>query len=265
MFGFFKNRRRAKLRSQPVPETWRASLSARFPLFQKLSVAAQQELLEHIHVFLAEKRFEGCGGLELTPEMKVLIAAQACVLLLRRETDYYPRLRTILVYPSSYQAKSMKQSSHGVVTEEESERLGESWTDGTVVLSWQSTWAGAADPKDGQNVVLHEFAHQLDQEDGTGDGAPILERRGCYTTWARVLGGEYEALQAAAKQGRKTVMDKYGATLPAEFFAVATECFFEKPVQLKKKHPELYAELSTYYRQDPAGLVQPPLAPASVS
>ena len=127
-----------------------------------------------------------------------------------------------------------------------------------VVLSWHDVVHGAACVRDGQNLVLHEFAHQLDQEDGSADGAPILEERSHYLAWARVLSEEYEDLQEAAEKRRKTVLDKYGATNPAEFFAVATECFFEKPRQLSRKHPELYEELKRYYRQDPLEFKPPP-------
>ena len=199
--------------------------------------------------------FEGCGGLELTDEIKVTIAAQACLLLLHRETDYYPRLITILVYPHAYVAKSIEPIGGGVVLEGETARLGEAWKDGVVVLSWDDVRQGASDLHDGHNVVLHEFAHQLDQQDGSADGAPILEHRSQYVTWARVLSDEYDQLRRDTEKGRTDVLDEYGATNPAEFFAVATECFFEKPIQLRRKHPQLYEELKAYYRQDPARLV----------
>ena len=124
-----------------------------------------------------------------------------------------------------------------------------------MVLSWDDVRQGASDLHDGHNVVLHEFAHQLDQQDGSADGAPILEDRSRYVTWAQCLSEDYEQLRRDAEQGRTNVVDKYGATNPAEFFAVATECFFEKPIQLRRKHPQLYEELKAYYRQDPALLV----------
>lgn len=250
MFGMFKRRRRERLRAQPFPREWRACLERWFPLFGRLPKADQDELQGHIQVFLAEKNFEGCRGLKLTDEMKVIIAAQACLLLLHRETDYYPRLHSILVYPSTYVAKELDYSGH-VVTAQDSERLGESWHTGAVVLAWDSARAGATGINDGQNVVFHEFAHQLDQEDGDADGAPVLAERTRYAQWARVLGGEFERLCEDAKCDRKTLLDHYGAKNPAEFFAVATECFFEKPDKLRHKHPELYQELKEFYRQDP--------------
>lgn len=220
-------------------------------MFGRLSAADQRELEGHVQVFLKEKNFEGCGGLIVTEEMKVCIAAQACVLLLHRDTDYYPGLRTILVYPSTFYVQLENSDDHVA-------RLGECWKHGAVVLAWDSVQHGAADFRDGQNVVFHEFAHQLDFEDGQADGAPVLasgnifaERHTKYTIWARVLRAEYEQLKARTGTGQKTVMDEYGATDPAEFFAVATECFFEKPRQLRRRHPELYEELKGFYKQDP--------------
>ena len=251
MFGYFKRRRRERLRAATFPHEWDQTLRRNVPLYGRLNESDRKELQGHVQVFLAEKCFEGCGGLTLTDEIKVTIAAQACLLLLHRDTDYYPRLVTILVYPSAYTAKGVESLSGGFILEGEECRLGEAWTDGVVVLSWDDVRTGASDIKDGHNVVLHEFAHQLDQEDGVADGAPVLDRRSRYFAWARVLGAEYEQLRQASRRGRKSVLDGYGATKPAEFFAVATECFFEKPVQMKKKHPELYEELKEYYCQDP--------------
>jgi Mlc titration factor MtfA (ptsG expression regulator) len=251
MSSFLKRRRRDKLRSQPFLPEWKRIVRKNIPLYDRLDEPDRKELEGHIQVFLAEKDFEGCGGLVLTDEIKVTIAAQACLLLLHRETDYYKRLVTILVYPSAYTAKGIEPLGGGFVLEGEEGRLGEAWVDGVVVLSWDDVRSGASDIRDGHNVVLHEFAHQLDHEDGVADGAPVLDHRSRYVAWARVLGAEYEQLRQAMQQGHKSVLDHYGATNPAEFFAVATECFFEKPAQLRKKHPELYAELRDYYRQDP--------------
>ncbi len=256
MFGLFKNRRRERLRSQPLPEGWTRIIDRNVPLVRSLSEEDRRELHGHMRVFLAEKHFEGCGGLELTDEIKVTIAAQACLLLLHRATDYYSRLVTILVYPRAYVGHSVQPLGGGAVIEGEVGRLGEAWQSGVVVLSWDDVQAGASDIHDGHNVVLHEFAHQLDQEDGSADGAPILERRSQYVAWARVLGAEYAQLRDDRDHGRKSVLDDYGATNPAEFFAVATECFFEKPARLRRKHPELYEELKEYYQQDPERLLE---------
>jgi len=254
-----KQQRRKKLLATPFPPEWKRIIAARFPLFKRLPEPDQRELECHVQVFLAEKRFEGCGGLVVTEEMKVCIAAQACLLLLHRHTDYYPELRSILIYPSTYFAQSTRPAGAGVIEESHEARLGEAWHSGAVVLAWDAVLGGTANPADGQNVVLHEFAHQLDFEDGRADGAPVLgsdapfwTRRNRYTTWAKTLSTEYEQLRARVAQERKHVLDSYGATNPAEFFAVATEAFFEKPLKLRQNHPELYRELKDFFRQDPA-------------
>ena len=255
MFGFFKRRRRKRLLSAPFSAAWLEIIERNVPFYACLPEADRQELQGLVQIFLAEKTFEGCGGLELTDEIKVTIAAQACLLLLHRETDIYPRLITILVYPSAYIARAFEPIGGGIVLEGESIHLGESWSSGVVVLSWDDVRAGASDIHDGQNLVLHEFAHQLDREDGAINGTPLLEQRSQYVAWGRVLNAEYERLRRESRLGRATVLDDYGATDPAEFFAVATECFFEKPRVLQKRHPELYEELKTFYRQDPARLL----------
>ena len=267
MFGFFKRRRRQQreaIRARPFPAEWREALVRRFPLYNHLPEADQCELEGHVQVFLAEKNFEACGGFVMTDEARVLIAAQACLLLLHRETDCYPNLRTILVYPDTYVAKTRWNEKDEDSDHDSRARLGESWDRGVVVLAWSSTVAGAANVYDGANLVFHEFAHQLDQEYGAADGLPHLQCEGAkacyfrYATWARVLGAEFEALRQQREKGRKTVLDQYGATNAAEFFAVATECFFEKPQQMKKQHPELYDELKEFYRQDPVNFSSTP-------
>jgi Mlc titration factor MtfA (ptsG expression regulator) len=252
MFGLFRGGRRDKLRAQPFPRDWLAILERNVPLYRRLPPEDQRELQGHIQVFLAEKEFEGCGGLEITDEIRVTVAAQACVLLLHRETDYYPGLYSILVYPSAYVAEARKRSPGGFVTEGPEARLGEAWEHGPVILSWDDVRAGAADARDGHNVVFHEFAHKLDEEDGADDGVPALPRRSMYVAWARVIGREYEQLRRDAERGRPTVLDKYGAENPTEFFAVATEAFFTRPALLRRRHPELYEELEEFFRQDPA-------------
>jgi Mlc titration factor MtfA (ptsG expression regulator) len=254
-----KKQRRAEWKATPFPAQWNSMLDEQFLLYARLPEEDRKELRGHIQVFLAEKRFEGCGGLQVTQEMKVCIAAQACLLLLHRDTDYYPGLRSILVYPSTYFARTTRHLGSGVMEEQRDSRLGEAWDCGAVVLAWDAVHAGAVEPDDGHNVVFHEFAHQLDFEDGRSDGAPLLgaedpwyRRRHRYKAWARVLRSEYEKLQASVEAGKKSTLDEYGATNPAEFFAVATESFFESPQQMHRRHPELYEELKRFYRQDPA-------------
>jgi len=220
------------------------------PLYGRLPEELKQQLHGLVNVFLAEKSFIGCGGQEITDEVKATIAAQACMLLLNRKTNFYPKLKTIYVYPHTYVAKGLMNDS-GLIVEGKSVRLGESWQNGPVVLTWDSITGGARNIQDGRNVVFHEFAHQLDQEDGDADGAPILDSRSCYRSWAQVLSAEYERLFSKTRVRRRSMLNKYGATNPAEFFAVATETFFEKPRQMHKKAPDLYEELKSYYHLDP--------------
>jgi len=244
-----RQQKRRALLSIPFPPEWSAILKENLPPYQKISTQLQQQLHEYIRIFISEKSFEGCGGLTLTDEIKVTIAAQACMLLLNRKCDCYPKLYSVLVYPSTYVAST--RNSSDLHPTDSSVRLGESWKHGTVVLAWDSVKGGALNFQDGHNVAMHEFAHQLDQEDGRADGAPILEIRSAYSAWSQVFSKEYEMLMHKTMKGKKGVMDKYGATNPAEFFAVATETFFEKPAQLKKKHPELYHELQGFYKVNP--------------
>ncbi|MCB1057140.1 MAG: zinc-dependent peptidase [Acidobacteria bacterium] len=254
---FFKKRHRERVAAQPFPEAWARVLDTQVPLYGTLDEDERRELRGLIQIFVDEKEFEGCGGLEITDDIRVIVAAQACILLLGRETDIYPRLRTILVYPHPYQAHAVENLGGGLVVEGEQARSGESWSYGTVVLSWDTVQHDAMDIHDGHNLVLHEFAHQLDSEDGAADGAPVLPRRSMYVAWARVLGHEYQTLIEAVDRHRPTVLDKYGATNPAEFFAVATECFFERPVPLARKNPELYDQLRSFYGRDPAARPRP--------
>jgi len=241
-------KRRALLKD-PFPAEWSAILTRNLPPYQKMPAELRQQLHDRIRIFIAEKSFEGCGGLELTDEIRVTIAAQACMLLLNRNTDCYPKLYSVLVYPSTYVVGTHPNMTG--LPADPSVRLGESWHQGAVVLAWDSVKSGALNFRDGHNVAMHEFAHQLDQEDGRSDGAPILPTRSAYSAWSQVFSKEFELLQNRTRKGQKSVMDQYGATNAAEFFAVATETFFEKPAQLQKKHPDLYHELQGYYMVNP--------------
>ncbi len=216
-----------------------------------LSPEDRDELEGHVQVFLGEKTFEGCAGLEITDEIRVTIAAQACLLLLHRETDYFPELVSILVYPHTYVANTNAYLASGITVSDQQARLGES-EPGVVVLAWDAVRRSATDPHAGGNVTLHEFAHQLDQEGGRADGSPALATRAMYTAWAHVLGDEFAQLVSDVDRHRASDINAYGATNPAEFFAVVTEAFFEKPIQLKRRHPPLYDQLALFYRQDPA-------------
>ena len=247
---WFRSQKRRALLATPMTSDWRELLKRNLPLYSLLPPELQKQLHGHIHVFLHDKQFIGCAGLEITDEIRLTIAAQACMLLLNRETGYYPLRSTILVYPDTYVADETV-SDGLVVTRQKKARMGESWRRGPVVLSWEDVRHGASDAGDGDNVVLHEFAHQLDQHYSAAAGAPLLASRSAYSAWGQVFSKEYELLRMKTAKGRKSVMDSYGATNPAEFFAVATETFFEKPGQLKSKHPELYEELYSFYRVNP--------------
>jgi MtfA peptidase len=232
-------------------EEWIGMLEENVPLYSCLPEELRPLLHERIASFVSSTRFEGCNGLELTEEMILTVAAQACMLVLHRKGEPYPELRNVYLYPSSFSSVMKRQNAHGVVTEGEVHRLGESWETGTVILSWSAAEHGARNIHDAENVTFHEFAHQLDHEDGATDGAPGLSSRQAYRSWARVFQENYQDFHELLERGKKTLIDPYGATNPAEFFAVVTETFFEKPKQLKKKWPELYEEMSGFYGLDP--------------
>jgi len=252
VFGFQK-RRRKRLAATPLSAEQLAVLRRNVPYYELLPVEARYKLQGLIQIFLAEKRFEGCGGLEITDEIRITIAALACILVLGHDTDFYPKLRSIIVYPHAYVDNTPDPQPDGTVYEEPEDRLGESWEEGYVVLSWDDVLRGAADISDGENIVWHEFAHQLDSESGTTEGDPVLPERSMYETWARVFRREFEALIESVERGRPSFFDPYGVTSPADFFAVVTECFFERPRVLRVRHPELYELMKLYFRQDPAG------------
>jgi MtfA peptidase len=247
--------RRKRVRNQPFPRGWLLVLEGKVRFYQHLPDADRMELQQHILVFMAEKNFEGCQGLEITDEIKVVVAAHACRLLLHRDTDYYPGLYSILVYPGAFVAKSYHELSPGFYLEGDEYRSGEAWRHGSIILSWDQVQADAAGIHPGHNVIVHEFAHQLDNEDGKSNGAPLLPGRSRYSAWARILGRDFARLQHDAAHARETLLDQYGSINPAEFFAVATECFFEQPIEMRAQHPELYQELQHYYQQDPATLL----------
>jgi len=240
---------------KPLPEEWMSIIQRNVTYYSCLTLETRQKLQGLIQIFLAEKHFEGCGGLDITDEVRITIAAQACILLLGHETDIYPKLQTILVYPHAYIAHMTQRHSDGTVMESLQVRIGETWSQGSLVLAWDDVKQSASDVHDGHNVVFHEFAHQLDYESGAAEGAPRLPNRSSYIAWARVLGKEYQSLLDNLEHHRKTLLNSYAATNPAEFFAVVTEFFFEKPVQLKNRHPELYEQLRMFYQQDPVSIM----------
>jgi len=256
VFRFLRHLRRADVVSAPFPGAWRQELSRTVPLWSAMSDEEHTKLEKLVQIFLSEKTFEGAGGLELTDAMRATIAARACLLVLHRvdlDDPLYPELASIVVYPDAYRAKGVRRGLGGAAIIQDEARLGESSAQGVVVLSWEAVREGSSSSRDGRDVVLHEFAHQLDAEDGAMDGAPALQGRGSYAAWAHALKPEYDALVAATERGQPSDIRDYGAKNPAEFFAVVTEAFFEKPAQLRARHPELYAQLVAFYAMDPAG------------
>jgi len=239
----------------PFPAHWRKVLQRRVPLLRRMPADLQLKLKKSIQIFIAEKPFIGCAGLDVTEEMRVVIAAQACLLILNRSMQQYDHVRQILVYPGAFMVQRSVTDGVGVQQDQRQALSGESWSQGQVILSWQDTLEGAAVVDDGSNVVLHEFAHQLDQENGAAQGAPppaAGDTQHNPQRWKQVLSQAYEHLTSQVQHGEQGILNHYGAQNPAEFFAVATEAFFEQGAELAKQYPALYQELSGYYKVDPA-------------
>lgn len=247
MFTWLKNRRRRRILAQPMPESWRQFLHKNVGWYALLTEPEKAKLERDLRVFLAEKHWEGCGGLKLTVEMQVTISGQACMLALAWTDYHFERVQTILVYPSAYRTKP-----NGADLDQPSIRSGEVLSGGPVVLSWRDSLVDARGARDGRNVVLHEFAHVLDMENGAVDGVPLLDSLDQERAFHAVIHKELDALRRAVDQRRPTLLDPYGASNPSEFFAVATEAFFELAPLVRQRHPELYRLLADYYQQDPA-------------
>lgn len=239
-----------EIRHKPFPVEWRSILENQWPIYSRLPEELRGQLEQLSLIFIERIEIRGIEGLEITDEIRVLTASQACLLLINQKTFFPDKLRSVVIRPRGYTATQL-ESYGGITSEKEIQILGQSWENGLVVLSWDNTKSGACNAKDGRNLVIHEFAHQLDQADGRADGAPILGSREQYAKWRRVCSRIFTDLQAKVEEGDKTVIDEYGATNPAEFFSVVTETFFEKPFYLKKKRPELYELFEEYYQVDP--------------
>ncbi len=252
LFYWLRQRRRRKLLAQPFPAQWLSYLEDDVALYRSLSDAEQARLRDDLRVFVAEKEWEGCNGLEMTDEIRVITGALACLLLLGIQHDYFGRVQTILVYPGGFRVPSQELIGDHSVLEGESSHLGEAHYRGPVILSWDEVLHDARHPGAGRNLVIHEFAHQLDMLDGQIDGTPPLRNRREYRRWHKIMTAEYQQLIAEAEQGQPTLLDDYGTTNVGEFFAVATECFFDRPVELAEQHPRLYGLLRDYFGQDPA-------------
>ena len=243
--------KRAKLLNTPLPAHFIDILKQHVGIYAQVPDELKTELHGLMNVFLSEKVFTGYDGLEITDEIRVTVAGLASVLLLNRPTRYYPGFSSVMIYPTAYIVTETTYDG-AVEVKRKVVRAGESWHRGPIVLSWEDVLRGAADVRDGYNVVLHEFAHKLDEENSGTNGLPVLREQGQYGEWAEVLGKEFESLEKRAARGRNKVLHEYGLTSPAEFFAVATESFFEKSVAMKKKLPDLYDQLQRFYHLDPA-------------
>jgi Mlc titration factor MtfA (ptsG expression regulator) len=249
MLGILRALRRRRLRRRPLPPEWLPVLERRVPFFARLAGAERDRFLELLKLFVWEKHFIGASGLEVSDEIRVTIGACAVRLILHRDLDHYDRLTEIVVYPHDYR----HPERDGVI-------LGEAHDWGTVVLSWPAVQQGLANERDGLDTATHEFAHVLDRADGGFDGTPVLPSLLHYGAWARALSHHFLALRGRGRAQRR-VLREYGATNEAEFFAVATEAFFEKPRQMRAETPELYAELARFFGSDPAGEERPAAAP----
>lgn len=244
-------RRRAVLRRRSLTDQERALLRRHWPAYRRLPAALRARLDQLAAVFVGEKQFVGCGGLVVQPAMRLVIAAQACLLLLGRDRHVYDQLRSVLIYPSQFIVPEEHHDEDGVVTEEQSVLAGQAWDVSRILLSWKDV-AGAGRGGDAYNVVIHEFAHYLDHEAGGGPGAPGLDTAADRARWAELMRREFAQLREAIRRDEWTFLDSYAAEDPAEFFAVASEAFFEQPREFAAQLPALYTELRRYYRLDPA-------------
>lgn len=237
------------------PEGFEQILKQKVRFYRKLNSRQKEQLRERMKIFMDEKIFEGCGGLSLTDEMKVVIAAYACFLILEEPSDYYPDLRSILVYPDDYVAPVYEENPDGVITEGNERRKGESWDSGSVVLSWADIKATTQSGENTQNLVVHEFAHQLDAQYGLSAGIAMNGNVSAGDKWTRELAKVYRDLVSAQRvNSYELPLDTYGANNPAECFAVLLEAFIESPRKLQIRYGEVYRHLVDFFRIDPGRL-----------
>lgn len=252
----FRWLRLRKIRRTPFPPAWRVFLDRTLDFWSKLTADEQERLEEEIRLFIAERNWEGCGGLDLTDEMQLIVAAEACRLLLGRPGERFRFTSTILVYPNGYFSGPSPTPVLGggtvrVIDPVGTPVLGQAYERGPVILSWQHALDGATRHEDGHNVILHEFAHKLDMANGSTDGMPPMDSAAQAREWHLVMTEAYEKLGRCLRTGLPTPLRPYALTNPAEFFAVSTEIFFERPERLDDWDADLYRVLATWYRQDP--------------
>lgn len=255
MFGFIKRRRRKKLLAEPFPAAWEGYLAENFAQFALLPEPLRAKLRDRMRVFEAEKYWEGVAGLEVTEEMRVVVSAMACTLTLAFDEAeaFYPKVLTVLLHEEKYSRRARRRWAGGVVAEGDEWRLGEAWELGPVGLSWPDVVEGGLDPDDGFNLVYHEFAHALDMTGGSADGVPPMASTKAEREWAERLGAELEELRGLRDAGYGIPLDGYALSNEAEFFAVASESYFERPRLLRIKLPGVYELLDSFYRLGPAG------------
>jgi len=253
---FLRGRRRRRLLATPLTEAERRLLLAKAPLCAALPAALQPRHEGVLQVLLAEKHFEGADGLTVDEPMRLAILGQAALLQLRAAADYYPGLETILVYPEAFVVSEPEMDEYGIVHEGPDERAGESWGRGVVVLSWADARRESR-RRDGYNLVLHEFAHQLDDQTGEADGTPYLSTPALAARWREAFQAAFERHAKLLRLRREVLFDRDAAESPTEFFATAVELFFELPQELRQSYPEVYAVLAEYLELDPAGWAPP--------
>ena len=249
IFRFLKRR---WLLSRPFPKDWLRVLEQKIPVYNKLPPDLKEKLKQRITIFLDEKKFEGCGGMEMTDEKRLVIAAYACILILEETSDYYGDLQSILVYPDDYVAPVHDEGEGGIVSVGYESRKGEYWGMGSIVLSWKDIERNLYTYKDGQNLIYHEFSHLLDDRYGLTAGISETGEAIRDDEWSRILAKTYRRLNRDSRMGRGHILDLYGAQHPAELFSVATEAFFEKPADVKRSLPDLYNLFRSFYQLDPA-------------
>lgn len=258
MFHWLADRRRKKLTQAPFPSLWEDIIRRNVAHYCMLEDAERAHLRALIQVFIAEKHWEGAGGLELTDEIRVTIAAQACLLLLGLPHDFYRNVESIIVYPSTVVPPQRNPGffeTSIAPLKVANPIIGQAFRQGPVIIIWDAALRGGRHPELGHNVIYHEFAHKLDMLNGAADGTPPLRDRAEYRDWVQTCSQEYLRLKHDAQKGRMSFLDAYGATSEAEFFAVATEQFFDQPRKMIQHAPDLYRVLKEYYRQDPADRV----------
>jgi len=246
-----RNRKRRIVKNDEFSQASRQKLSSLWPLYNRLPDLLKQRLHEQINLFLNEKQFIGCNGFVVAEEHKLLIAAQACLLIINKPFEYFDDLKFILIYPSAFIVNHEQLLPNGTISENVNVNSGEAWQSGKIVLSWDDAYKGMINAIDGHNVVIHEFAHLMDHTNGTANGAPLLQHAKNYELWSSVFSSAFERLQRSTSNGENTLFNPYGAISPGEFFAVSSELFFEQSKPFYRQEPELYQQLVKFYSVDP--------------